>query len=406
MMRRSRVRRRNIVWELLHNKAFLIAVASVLGTAFLVAMFFLFNVRLLPAEKGTVSFAHSMEGMLVRSEKLYKAQNYGKTEFLAVEGQVVETGAEIANVYSWEYNDSVVNELRLVQEKIIDYLENNALKDVINKDVESLSASISDKEKEIRAVVRGEVKGDLLKLEEELQNLMGERQKYLRDAVQEDDVLRGFYQEEAALQAKIEDWKTTTFAESPGIISFYFDGAETLMTPDNMKKLSLQTLDEIYNGKTYYSADTENATRPLYRLVDRNIWYTVTVSEKEIPEFQTGSAFRVMFQGDEQLEYSGIVVDCIRDSGKFVYFFEFNANVDNLLLARQVDMQVTAEYTGIQVPLKALKTVNGVTGVYCRNEEKEKVFEPVRILIKEGEIALVEPADYASDLNVGTEIYV
>ena len=65
-------------------------------------------------------FAVEQTGIIVRSEKLYKSENYAKTEFIAEEGQVVAAGAEIANVYSWEYNDEVVESLRLIREKILE----------------------------------------------------------------------------------------------------------------------------------------------------------------------------------------------------------------------------------------------------------------------------------------------
>lgn len=359
--------------------------------------------RTFVAESGDINFEMNSSGIIIRSEKLYKSENYGKTEFIAKEGEAVTKGTPIAEVYSWDYNDQDYKDLKELQETIMDYQQQNILKNVRDKDIESLNSLIEEKTDEIRMVVKGEKDGDLLALDRELDALMKERSEFLRDAAAEDGQLKNFYEKEQALISRIENWKQTILAEDEGVVSFYFDGTETILTPANMKKLTVKNINDVMQGKTYYTADMSAATRPLYRLVNQNEWYVVMIADKLIPEFENNTSFKVQFTGSETAYY-GKVSGHTEDSGKIIYYFAFEQPIDKLLLARQVEMKISASYVGVKVPVSAVKKQDDVVGVYYRKGE-EKVFEPVEVLIENEGYAIVQPVDLKSALGEGSQIY-
>lgn len=405
MSRRSRIRFMNFISRVVNSKLTYIIAGAIAAAAVVVLVIFLFSAKSAVVERDTVSFSVDQTGIIVRNEKLYKAENYAKTEFIAEEGQVVAAGAEVANVYSWEYNDEVVDSLRLVREKILDYQVNNIYKDVISKDLDTVNDAIHQCTLRLQAVVLGDSDEDLQKLEREIDQLMEERSKLLKASVQADDTLTAFYAEEAALLANIDGWKITSYAENDGIVSFYFDGAETLLTPDNMYKLSVKDIEDVLNGKKYYAVAGENSARPLYRLVDRDDWYVVALSSREVPEFENDTAFQVRFTENDELKYVGKVEGRKEEDGKYKYYFHFNQSIDKLLLARTVDMTISADYVGLSVPEKAIKEKNGVTGVNYSNEGEKRQFAEVRVLIRYDGKALIEPVDIASTLETGSIVH-
>lgn len=349
-------------------------------------------------------FEYDAEGIVIRSEKLYQAENYGKTVFLAEEGQSVAAGASIAEVYSWDYSEQDVEELYTLQDTIMDYLEVYMLQDALNQDLQSLTDSIVEKTEEIAAVVRGETTGDLQKLERELKILMDERQRFLRESLNEDDQLRTYYEQENNLQTRINDSKTTITAESAGLVSFYFDGTETLLTPENMQNLTVQNIQDITAGKSFYQQDGQDVTKPLYRLVEQNLFYVVMVADEQVPEFANNTAFQVQFSGDEESTYVGKVIGYVEDSGQYLYYLEFNEDVSKLLTARRVSMKITSDYVGIEVPASAIKTVDGQQGVYY-DRDGERVFEPVTVLIERDGNAIIQAVDISSSLSSSSTIY-
>ncbi len=53
--------------------------------------------------------------MIVRDEIVYEAKNYGKTKYIATEGQFVHVGDPIIEVYAWGYNDETLSKLLELQ---------------------------------------------------------------------------------------------------------------------------------------------------------------------------------------------------------------------------------------------------------------------------------------------------
>ncbi len=401
--RRSRVAARNR--QSGPSKIVILIIALAVAAAIAVTLIFaLGGSQPFTAQQGTMRFEYDAEGIVIRSEKLYQAENYGKTVFLAEEGQSVAAGASIAEVYSWDYSEQDVEELYTLQDTIMDYLEVYMLQDALNQDLQSLTDSIVEKTEEIAAVVRGETTGDLQKLERELKILMDERQRFLRESLNEDDQLRTYYEQENNLQTRINDSKTTITAESAGLVSFYFDGTETLLTPENMQNLTVQNIQDITAGKSFYQQDGQDVTKPLYRLVEQNLFYVVMVADEQVPEFANNTAFQVQFSGDEESTYVGKVIGYVEDSGQYLYYLEFNEDVSKLLTARRVSMKITSDYVGIEVPASAIKTVDGQQGVYY-DRDGERVFEPVTVLIERDGNAIIQAVDISSSLSSSSTIY-
>lgn len=405
-------------YRAINYKLIFIILGALLVVAIAAALVLAFSESTAEAERGKLSFERSAKGIVVRSETLYESRGYGKTVFLAEEGQAVTAGTDIAEVYSGEYNETDVASLYSLQDKIMDYQQEYVLSGVQNSNLEAMNTSINAKTAEISKIVAGDATGDILKLERELRQLMDDRRKFLKETLNTDEQLKTFFDQESALETRINDWRSTIQAEADGVVSFYFDGAETLLTPENIKKLTVKNIQDIMAGKADLSAvagqaqgesTTGNNTvsRPLYRLVKQNLWYVVIISDEKVPEFENAdSAFRVDFGSSvESAEpYTAHVVSCEEDAGKYIYALEFTDNIDQLLLARQVEMTIRADYVGLKVPQNAIKTIDGVKGIYYMNNG-QKQFAPVNVMIVKDDEAIVETVDMASPLAEGMEIY-
>ena len=357
------------------------------------------------AERGTLSFSTQGSGIVVRSERLYTAEGYGKAEYIAQEGQVLMAGSPICDVYSNDYSDSDYASLKELQEKILDYQQNNAQSGIVDEDMNSLNEQIAVKTEQIRRYIAGEEAGDLDQLQREIRQLMSERSEILRNAAKEDSQLADFYAQEQTLITRIQNYKRTIVAENDGIVSFYFDGTEQLLTPANIPLLTVKNINNILNGTFRYDTGSEQTfNKPLYRLVERNNWYVVMIADEEIPQFEGNTEFTVTFSFGSDYTYTANISDHISEGGKELYCFHFTGDVDKMLRARQVSFEVSARYVGITVPKSAIKKEDGVEGVYFFHEGK-KTFAPVEILISEEKEAIIRTKDPASPLKIGSEIF-
>lgn len=413
MVQRTTARRRMASARPDYTKLYIL-IAAIAVVAVGVFLFILLYAPKATATQGTMPFSYEGKGLVIRKEKLYKAENYGKTSFIAQEGEVVTSGTAIADVYSWDYNASDVAQLNVIQDTIMDYQQKYLVDETLQKELSSKNEQINAKAKEISDVVAGNATGDLIKLEKELKQLMNERREFLNDAVNEDEQLKTFKDQEKDLETRINDWKQTILAESDGVVSFYFDGLETLLTPDNINKLTVGNINDIFAGKSIagVSRSTETTasepsgtSRPLYRLVEQNLWYVVFVADKSIPEFENKSnSFDVVFSAGDTKTYTGTVMGGTEDSGKHIYYLQFKDPIDDMVMARKVTLNISATFTGTQVPSSAVKLVDGKLGVYM-DENGKKVFEQVSVKTIADDKAIVVPSDISSPLKAGSTVY-
>jgi len=167
-----------------------------------------------------------------------------------------------------------------------------------------------------------------------------------------------------------------------------------------MVKLSVSDITNILEGKSYYTLTDSTTSRPLYRLVEKNNWYVVVISDIEIPEFSSkDTAFQVNFGGSNSDNYTAKVTEVRTEGKNYIYYFHFTDDISKLVIARNVDMTISKEYVGVLVPEKAIKKKGGKLGVYIRNSDNEKLFVPVEILINNDGSAIIQAVDLTDPLN-------
>ncbi len=106
MVRRTSARRTKRKKKFQLDRKWMLGIGGAAAVAIVcTALFLILGSQTTEAKKGELSFSESGQGIIIRSETLYKSENYGKVEFLAEEGQAVTEGTPIAAVYSWNYSD-------------------------------------------------------------------------------------------------------------------------------------------------------------------------------------------------------------------------------------------------------------------------------------------------------------
>ena len=405
MARRRRRDRFNIKQYLTSKNLLIAAIALVVVIS--IVLIVILQSSIYTAGKASISFSYDTQGVIIRNEKLYKTDVSSRTKLVTEEGANVARGDVIAEVYTSDYNQAVIDELNACEKKILDYLRNNLLKDVLNQDLDSLDQQIDELSAQIRTCI---INGDTAEMTDyysDLCTLMQQRRDFLRNQVNEDSHLAELYAREDELLVQVESWTKFSIAEEDGIVSYYFDGAEASLTPSNMKELTADELLNIQNGKSYYTLASSADAVPLYRLVKESDWYVAIVSNEPIKEFEnSNTAFTVSFaSGDADEILTAKVADYKEDAGKYIYYICFSGFNKNLLTPRFIELTISCEYIGLTVPKKAVKMVDGKTGVYIK-DGKEMCFVEVEVLIEQDGMACIEPIDLTVNLGTECEVYV
>lgn len=350
-------------------------------------------------EKASVVYTADFGMLIVRDEVVYQAKNYGKADFIAIEGAHVEKGEPVVKVYELGYNENTVSELLELRKTIIDYEINVSRSGVIDPQLEEIETRIGAKADEIEAVVSGGDSKSLLTLERQMRELLGEKVNYLASVVVPDNQLRKYISKESELSDTINGWTNLVNADTGGTVSFYFDGCEALMSKDNIGKFTKKTLEELLAGKTINSSGSGQKSTSLYRLVSEESWFVVLLSKKQVPEMFMGNTFSIIFDDYLDTRYSGTLVNQqkLENNDGYVYTIQIEGNIGPMLGDRRVSAKISSTITGFKIPKYMLLQRDGVK--YVVTSAGEQV--PVLVVSDEGDKVLVQTYKDQATLRAG-----
>ncbi len=380
---------------------FFIILALIIAAVVVTTVLVIQSKQLVSVEWASTEFTAKYDVLVVRDEVVYQAKNYGKTSFIAEEGEYVQIGDPIVEVYEWGYNESTYSDLLDLQKTILEYEANVIREGIIDEQLNDINARIDEKALEISVAVRSRACIDLLPLEREMRKLLEERSTYLRN-VMPDNQLTDYLKQEQALLELIAGWRQSITANEAGRVSFYFDGNEALMNKDNLGKFTKSMLEEVTAGKTIEVSSDDQGITPLYRVVNENEWYVVMHSDEEIPELYVGNVFSLIFEDYLDSQQTGIVYEktILENNDGFVYTILIRDPIGPLLGERRVTAKLYNVQEGMRVPAYCVKTTDEVK--YVVTADGQKV--PVYIIAQDGDYVFINTyADQAS-LEIGQQL--
>ncbi|MGI6192984.1 MAG: HlyD family efflux transporter periplasmic adaptor subunit [Christensenellales bacterium] len=349
-------------------------------------------------EAASVTMEAPVKAVIIRDETVVTAETYGNISYAVAEGERITSGTKICEVYKWGTYDSVLADLLTMQQEIRDYQVKTLLQDIVNTELTAMDSAIDAKLAEIAAVASGESTADMLKLNQELKTLMNSRRDYLKSKIQPDDRLMSLYEREQTLLDRLQSWKQDVYSQNSGMVSFYFDGYESVLNRNTMAQVLPSDINAVINGKAAPVVTT--AEKPLYRVMNTSVWYLAVVTGgKSEARFVQGESYDILLDGNYDKPYTAVAESISVIDGNTLTILRVEDDVAPVAGARVVSATVRATFTGTTVASRAVVTVDGQTGVYI-TENGERRFVPVTVLYSDGKNAAVRPLE-GYVLNVG-----
>lgn len=354
--------------------------------------------------EGVLEGSNSAQSVIVREEALIEADEFGKIDYLVPEGEPVASGESIANIYKVGYSERIVTELADLGQRIHD-AQQAAVKDLPDDPIHSINTGIVQKLDEIAAAVRNGNSATLLTLEHELKKQISGRDAYLRTSVTPGTALVDLNLKYQAKLDELNKYKQTVKAGGAGTVSFYYDGLETLLTPNNVSALSYEDVQNILAGASSVQPGQAKAMTPLYRLVSGSRWYVLALSKEGEQDFRIGQSYTLSFPGYCNTEYQGTVISRqVDDKQRVVDVLEVTQDIGMMLSVRSATVQVGRRVEGLKVPADYVVQSEGHTGVIILNEQKQRVLVPVDVLASDGKFSIISP-QVENSLSINTRIY-
>ena len=326
-----------------------------------------------------------LDAVIVRDETVASYAGVTRIAYVAAEGSLVQEGDEIAYVYSAGYSEREMERLESTRQQIQEY-HKELLSNIVDSQLETLDEEVLTRALDLKALVSGESRGNLLNLTRQLESAMLTRQEYLRQNKREDLRLNQLYEEESSHLNAITSWRTTETASRTGVVSFYMDGYEELLTVDNAPLLTASDVKNILSTQV----NQAQLSQAIYRIVDQNYWYLILLASSDVWNPINGQEYSFQFEGYEDLIYNGTIVGIQQSGGEVAALLEVTDPIDALIYRRSGKVMIGTNLSGLSVPNAALVVEAGQTGVRL-SDIPGGTFVPVEVLSRGESNTLIKP---------------
>ena len=336
---------------------------------------------------GPAVCAEKNSAVVVRNEKLVTTGDYDLAEFYAAEGQRVEPGDHIMDVYKMGFSREITSSLWNTKQEIYEE-QLNVLGEARDVELRNYDDRIdSAKQRLAHAVLSGD-QATVPGIQKELTDLLSARSEYLRGYIQPSEKLRGLYQKEEDWQHAVDDGRISLNAEVGGVVSYYFDDYSQPLNADKLTNATSDLISKAYkrSNPSKMTAST-NAKSNAFRIVDTDDWYLVFLSSADQPLRVTEDMYyTVEIEGYGSFE--GVGVSSTVNDKKAINVIHIEQDMGALINVRAVKATVTYSASGIKIDRKAIQfsdlepfieviTPEGKVGVY------------VNVLADDGKYAIV-----------------
>lgn len=299
----------------------------------------------------------SVEGVIIRDEKVVTSPQEGYLVWTLEEGTRVAVGHVVAEIVSRPPEDSGENQDK--DSSLPDYEETD-LQDIEKFDPKEIEYRTSVTVNRLRKALSA---GD-----------MEEADSYYRQ-------LKDLSQEQLIVHSSLHSSGSKIISPFSGIVSYYTDGLEDFFQPTLIHFLNSQQLG-FFEGEAQKINFGEKIGRglPIFKIVDNYTWYfTVSVTTHQGETLSEKKRVSLRFDFVSPDETRGEVFHIEEEEDNTLVTFKINEQLRNFYFHRQVEAEIIYNHLqGITVPKDSLLIKGEETGVYTIEKAMVR-FRPVDV---------------------------
>lgn len=376
-----------------------------------VCIFWISDIRIGEKRYGTVEYGSITswdqgDGLIVRDEQIFRVDSYGKIEYFAADGEMVEKDELLAVLYKKDYDEDLIDDLYKIKQKIANYQKKNIVQDILDSDYDKLETDINEAVKNIQLLVCDNSLESLEYQEKQLRNLLIRRQEFLNKKITPDQYLQKLYEEEAKLSQQIDEWKIDIVAPDTGIVSFQLDGLEEILNIGSLDYMAIEEFLAISNNLSIQDMQTEEEIEwPLFKLINPSKWYLVCHIPTTDIFYEKNDVLNIKLLGSHEEVLEGIVYKIDRGNDSSLIILELTEGIDSIVHTRRLPVEIGKTTEGLLVPSSSIIKNNGKTGVEFVYRG-EICFVEVKIKAMNDEKAVVEKVGDVEGLNIHDKVVI
>ena len=302
----------------------------------------------------------TVTGVIIRNEKTITSDSGGTLHFVTQDGSRVSKGGVVADIYESANASVTVNKISQLQKSIHDIEKMQSYNDVQAADLSLANTKVKNA---LNALVRSTANGnfgDAAKVSSELLSSLNRRQLITGEQT-------GFSAQIAALKAELQSLEASLpaaigkiKADKSGYFVSASDGYETVLSNIDLTSVTPEFLDTMAP-----EAVPENA---IGKIVSDYEWYIAAkVSINDSLKYKEGDTLTVKtsLKSTPELSVKVKTINISQSSDHAVVVLSCQQMNSELATMRTgIITLVSKTYSGLRIPRKSLRVVDGQTGVY------------------------------------------
>ena len=229
----------------------------------------------------------------------------------------------------------------------------------------------------------------LVRLKNELGLLNDKKNALSGDVGKADEILMSLQEEKAQFEGKLSKSKQDLLSPSSGIYSTNIDGFEKLVTEESTENMTPDDLETLL--KTKITKEDIAKSGIVCKIIDSFEWsVAVIVTQNELSNLKTGDTVYLRNHNSSEDAVATVNYISTPKNGKYVLTATSGVACSWAMEERisSIDL-VKKRYSGLKVPIDAVRVHDDVTGVYTVVDGIVN-FKKVNIFYKNNKYAIVE----------------
>jgi len=312
------------------------------------------------AESFTATDGINAAATIIRQEQVIKSDTTGTLHFRIDDGSRVAKGGTVADVYDVDTASITVSKIEEISKKIADIEEIEGYNDVAAADLQLLTTKVKDA---FNTYIYNCSTGDFSNANTDISEVLStiNRKQYITgEAVDFSAQLANLNSQLSTLNAALPTPKGTIRTDRAGYFVSAADGYEEILSGDNLDEITPEFLSDL--------KPKEVDSNFIGKIVSDYDWYiAVTVSLNDSLKYKVGDNLyiKTSVRNNPTLSVKVKQINVSKSNDLATVIFSCQQMNSELATMRTGNITiVNKEYSGLKVPKKSLRIVDGKTGVY------------------------------------------
>ena len=306
-------------------------------------------------KSGHLDTSVSLEGVVLRSEKVIQSEDAGNVRYVVAEGEKVKKDGVVYVLVDEEKVNSTTTQKQEVEEQIYHNAENTADLATNQDQRYNLDQQVKTYFNDYYNYAFDNHVSAVYTLRSQLDSAVSNRTDLY--VAQQKDKDQDLITLKEQLDEALGKYQYGKKAGTSGLISYRTDGHETPDVASALENMDYNTYNELRKVTTITQLGQSSIEKeaPIYKLILSNSWYIVTYIEAASDIYEVGKNYELYFDalGEQPVNFDLLTK---KEEGERIQLvFKTNNQIGEFLATRSVDFTIgKKQATGLKIPTQAI----------------------------------------------------